>query len=96
MENLEIMRTRFNEKIHTIKCNKGKNHQLFTRDEYFKFLTKVKAAKDKISHKTPEDYQRLSRYVGIRFYFRLFIFIIRMKERILHVYQFPLFFKKEL
>ena len=57
MENLEIMKIRFNEEIHAIKSKKGKNHQLFARDEYFSFLTKVKVAKDKISHKTPEDYQ---------------------------------------
>lgn len=56
------MKTRFNEKIHKIKFKKRKNHQLFVRDEYFSFLTKVKAAKNKISHKTPEDYQRLLKY----------------------------------
>lgn len=62
MEDLLLMKTRFNEKSLEIKSKKGKNHQLFTRDEYFSFLNKVKATKEKTKHKTPEDYQRLSRY----------------------------------
>ena len=62
MEDLEVMKTRFNERVNRIKMDKGKNHQLFTRDEYYTFLTKVKASKNKTSHKTPEDYQRLARY----------------------------------
>nr|XP_022909346.1 KRAB-A domain-containing protein 2-like [Onthophagus taurus] len=62
MGDLEVMKTRFNQEIYKIKMKKGKNHQLFSRDEYFSFLTKVKVSKNKISHKSPEDYQKLSRY----------------------------------
>lgn len=56
------MKTRFDEEIHKIKLVKGKNTQLFTRDEYNLFLKKVQVAKDKTANKTPEEYQRLSRY----------------------------------
>lgn len=62
MEDLLIMKNRFNEKCLEIKSKKGKNHQLFTRDEYFTFLNKVITTKEKTNQKTPEDYQRLSRY----------------------------------
>ncbi|CAH0402899.1 unnamed protein product [Chilo suppressalis] len=56
------MKRRFNEEIHKLKLTKGKNTQLFSRDEYYSFLKKVQVAKDKIAGKTPEEYQRLSRY----------------------------------
>lgn len=62
MEDLINMKTRFNEKSLEIKYKKGKNHQLFTRDENFSFLNKFKATKEKTKHKTTENYQRLSRY----------------------------------
>lgn len=62
MEVQLIMKTRFNEKCLEIKSKKGKNHQLFTRDEYFTFLNKVITSKEKTKQKTPEDYQHLSRY----------------------------------
>lgn len=42
--------------------SKNEKHQLFTWDEYYSFLTKVKTPKDNISHKTPENYLRLSRF----------------------------------
>ncbi|XP_074030448.1 uncharacterized protein isoform X4 [Leptinotarsa decemlineata] len=56
------MKRRFNEEIHKLKLTKGKNTQLFSRDEYYSFLTKVQVTKDKIAGKTPGEYQRLSRY----------------------------------
>ncbi|XP_072380793.1 KRAB-A domain-containing protein 2-like [Diabrotica undecimpunctata] len=62
MSDFESMRARFSDKIDTLKSGKGNNHQLFTVDEYYAFLMKVKITKDKTSHKTSEEYQRLSRY----------------------------------
>lgn len=61
------MKRRFNEEIHKLKLTKGKNTQLFSRDEYYSFLTKVQVSKDKIASKTPEEYQRLSRYDIVKF-----------------------------
>ncbi|XP_071051123.1 uncharacterized protein [Onthophagus taurus] len=51
------MKRRFNEEIHKLKLTKGKNTQLFTRDEYYSILTKVQVAKEKLASKTPEEYQ---------------------------------------
>lgn len=62
MEDITIMKTRFNEEMYKLKLAKGKNTQLLTLDQYFTLLNKVQVAKDKIARKTPEDYQRLSRY----------------------------------
>lgn len=62
MEDLNIMRRNFNCKINVRKAKKGKNSQLFTRDEYYLFLDRIKTSKNKTSHKIPEDYQRLSKY----------------------------------
>ncbi|KAF2887524.1 hypothetical protein ILUMI_18649 [Ignelater luminosus] len=33
MGNLDIMKTRFNDQVNTLKSKKGKNHQLFTKDD---------------------------------------------------------------
>jgi hypothetical protein len=65
-DDLEVMKSRFDDHLDMLKSKKGKNHQLFTREEYNSFFAKVKERKEKTSGKTPEDYQRLSRYDIVR------------------------------
>lgn len=57
------LKSRFDDEIRKIKLAKGKHTQMFTRDEYYSLLNNVQVAKDKCAKKTPEEYQRLSRYV---------------------------------
>ncbi|GBL92082.1 KRAB-A domain-containing protein 2 [Araneus ventricosus] len=65
-DHLEAMKLRFNDHLYMLKSNKGKNNQLFTREEYNSLIAKVKESKEKTSAKTPEDYQRISRYDIVR------------------------------
>lgn len=53
MENLERMKILVNEQIVVVKSKKGKNYQLFIREE---LLTHVKENKENISSKSPEEY----------------------------------------
>ncbi|XP_072398012.1 KRAB-A domain-containing protein 2-like [Diabrotica undecimpunctata] len=62
MSDFESIKARFSDQIDTLKYGKGNNHHLFTRDKCYAFLMKAKTTKDKSSRKTPEEYQRLSRY----------------------------------
>lgn len=56
------MKKRFYETITVLIASKGKNNQLFTNDQYLSLIIKVKESKNKVTKKTPEDYQRLARY----------------------------------
>ncbi|CAG5017076.1 unnamed protein product [Parnassius apollo] len=56
------MKKRFYETTTVLIASKGKNNQLFTNDQYLSLILKSKESKNKITKKTPEDYQRLARY----------------------------------
>lgn len=66
MADLDEMEEQFFDQISLLKSKKGKNNQLFTREEYYTFLSQVKKSKKKVTGKTPQDYQRLKRYDVIR------------------------------
>ena len=61
-DEIEPMRSRFNNYLDSMKLKKKGNHQLFSREEYNTFVAKVMETKLKTCGKTPEDYQRVARY----------------------------------